>query len=280
MSNMPEILSPQIEEAIISFINEEKLFEEKSPKQPIAKGIFNLIEKKCLVVYYPIVDAEEENDGMLLTAIPMEEGKQVDVIYINTYQTEEKQVFAAAHELGHLLKVADYVNRRCNTSIEEERIVNRFAAVLLMPKDIFNEFITEKVEKKNGSSNSVEAKILLEVIVEAMDHFAVPYNAVAIRLVETGLITEVDGKVFVDGNDDIPLDYLKKYVERVIYLGNYNNLLKSSRKKYISGLEELLIKAENNQTESTVKINRLKEKFGILNNNDIFGEMIHISEDV
>ena len=59
-------------------------------------------------------------------------------MYINTARTVAEQVFAAAHELGHVWGVAAQVWEQAGEQGEvesknEERIINRFAAELLMP---------------------------------------------------------------------------------------------------------------------------------------------------
>lgn len=280
MSNMPNTIPSNVVEAIVQFIEDnQSIFKKVKNRNSIGKEIFNIVEDNCLIVYYPIIDANEKNDGFLLQDMPLGNGKCIDIIYINTFQTEEKQVFAAAHELGHYLKVAKEVNEKCATNIDEEIIVNRFAAELLMPKECFREKFLRGIKKKN-KNNEVSMKEFLENIVDLMDFFSVPYNAVAIRLVETGIISREDGIMLVDGNEHILIEDISMSVDRIISNGNYKNLRTSSRKKEIKDLEAILDEAEKKGTVSKTKIHRLREKFGIVNKADnLFGNMIMVAEE-
>ncbi len=280
MSNMPPIIPSNVVKTIVQFIEDNQdIFKIAKNRNSIGKEIFNIVENNCVVVYYPIIDANEKNDGFLLQDMPLGNGKSIDIIYINTFQTEEKQVFAAAHELGHYLKVAKEVNKKCEMNIDEEIIVNRFAAELLMPKDSFREKFLREIKRKNKNSE-VSMIEFLKNIVELMDFFSVPYNAVAIRLVETGIISREDGIMLVDGNEQISIEDVSMSVDRIISNGNYKNLRTSSRKKGIKDLEAVLDEAEKKGTVSKAKILRLREKFGIVNKADnLFGNMIMVSEE-
>ena len=85
-SNMPSILSQSIANAICSFIRTECNTEDES--SPLGKRIFEILENYCTVIYYPIEDAIEKNDGFLMADIPMSDGSSKSITYINTYQTE------------------------------------------------------------------------------------------------------------------------------------------------------------------------------------------------
>lgn len=279
MSNIPEELPKVVVDEIIRFINENSAFLEAGSAMPLGKHIFDIIEKKCLVVYYPIEDAQEENDGFLFQNVPLKNGDTINIVFINTYQTQEKQVFAAAHELGHYMKVAQTVNSKCGTSISEELIVNRFAAELLMPQPDFMAYFSNLLRKKSGNLTDVSIKIVLDVIVETMNHFSVPYNAVVIRLVEVGYIKRKTGCALADGNESISLESIKRYIDKVISNGQFENLRISSMKKEIKDLETILNKAEKEHGVSDVKIRRLRDAFGIVPNMDtLLKENINISE--
>ena len=65
---------------------------------------------------------------------------------INTNNTRERQAFSATHELGHICRVDQRVRERvpfeCDNDAEmNEKIIDRFAAELLMPRDLFIEAI-------------------------------------------------------------------------------------------------------------------------------------------
>jgi len=263
MSNMPERLPQIVEEEIFLFVKELNF-----NNQPLGRGIFEIVEKDCIVVYYPILDAEEKNDGFILPAVPLRNGEKKSIIFINTFQTEEKQVFVAAHEYGHFLKVAETINQKCGTNIENEKIVNRFAAELLMPTDTFKTYFIGHLKRTMGENNYIELFQLFDAIIDAMNYFSVPYNAVVIRLVEVGLIRRVDGIELVDGSERLPLEDITNIVEHLIADGDYGVLRTSSHKKDIHGLKEILRLAEKNGTESPVKIERLRKAFGIVTAGD------------
>ena len=119
-SNMPSILSKSVADEICSFIRTKFNLDDDS--SPLGKRIFGILENYCTVIYYPIEDATEKNDGFLMADIPMRDGSSKSIIYINTYQTEEKQVFAAAHELGHFLNVDHCIKEKCGKELDSEGI--------------------------------------------------------------------------------------------------------------------------------------------------------------
>ena len=107
-------------------------------EDPIKDGIFNILEEKCTVIYYPF--PEEKNRGFHLKKIVGNELR--DFVYINTGKTIEQQVFTAAHEMGHVWNVSKKVrdlaiNKGLEIGdIDDEKVTDRFAAELLMPKHI------------------------------------------------------------------------------------------------------------------------------------------------
>ncbi len=275
MSNMPEKLPQNVEREIFLFAKEMSFY----PKL-LGRKIFDIIEEECVVVFYPIMDAEEKNDGFFLPSMPLQNGECKNIIYINTFQTEEKQVFIAAHEFGHYLKVSDIVNKKCCTAIDSERIVNRFAAEILMPTDLFKEYFVDTLKKNMGKTKAcVGLNMMIRCIVSSMDHFRVPYNSVVIRLVETGLIRREDGIKLVDGFEQLSLEDISNIVDRCIVDGDYGALRTSSHKKDIRGLKALLDEAEKRGNVSNVKLERLRKEFGIVATDDnVLEEEIRIAE--
>lgn len=265
MSNMPNVLPKKVVKEICSFIQMRNigLYD---ISEPLKNGIFNIIENDCTVIYYPIEDVDEKNDGFLLSNIPMKDGTNKNIIFINTYQTEEKQVFAAAHEWGHYLGVDKYIKEKCGNDLNSEDIVNRFAAELLMPSDMFRRNFFEFARKKEKVNHCISSHDMFIIIADLMNKFSVPYNAVAIRLFETEIINETDAKMLVDGNKSMSLKNIKMIMEKIISTGDYGTLTTRSKKCEIKGLEELLDLAEKNDLVSKIKMNRLREKFRIISN--------------
>ena len=155
----------------------------------VKDDIFKLLEKECRVLYYPI-----ESDEICAFYKKVDHKK---FVYINTAIPFEKQVFAAAHELAHVLGVAgdrsevlqsevvgDYTDG--NENIRETRenvedIANRFAAEFLVQTIILKEELNKRGCKKD--------EIDLRTIVELMDLFIVPYKTIVRRIYEIGLLS-------------------------------------------------------------------------------------------
>lgn len=265
MSNMPVLLPENIVRQITDFISSKADFLglDLSSNVPLGTKVFDILGKQCTVVYFPIEQIDEENDAFLLTDIPMRSGELRNIVFINTFQTSEKQVFAAAHELGHLLNINAVIKTPDGVDDEEfnERLVNRFAAELLMPKIQFCDFIINTFNKFDQEKFSFRS--LLELVVETMNYFSVPYNSVVIRLVELKIITEPQGRLLVDGTEELPINVLKTIVKTIISESDYENLQSRNMKKEIAGLSDLLEKAEQKDTVSQVQIDRLRDLFNI-----------------
>ena len=103
----------------------------------IKDGIFRLLEKHCTVVYYPLNN--EKTRGFHVKRFVKD--RREDFVFINTANPVSEQIFGAAHELGHVWEVANKILKEMPgqsfTPDEEEIVINRFAAELLMPQDIF-----------------------------------------------------------------------------------------------------------------------------------------------
>jgi Zn-dependent peptidase ImmA (M78 family) len=107
-----------------------------------------------------------------------------------------KQIFATAHELYHIHCYAENINTSTITggslldsktfdeesASQEDLEANAFAGLLLMPdSSLIEQF------KMFGLSRD---KIAVDDVLILMDIFALPYKAVILRLVESGLITQ------------------------------------------------------------------------------------------
>lgn len=115
----------------------------------IKDDIFGILEKHCTVVYYPI----ENEISCGFHTKRFVKNKLEDFVYINTAKTIAEQVFAAAHELGHVWGVATQVwelsgEHGVLESTIEERIINRFAAELLMPTKEFRKTFWTHIQVK------------------------------------------------------------------------------------------------------------------------------------
>ena len=137
------------------------------------------------------VDLGEDISGALVT----EKGKSR--IGYNSYESEVRQRFTLAHELGHFIlhsdnkddylfvdnaKVMFRTNKTSNQDYKREREANVFAASILMPKSL----ITNVYNKIIDSSNH---NLIEDEIVEKMaSKFKVSQIAMTYRLINLGLI--------------------------------------------------------------------------------------------
>jgi Zn-dependent peptidase ImmA (M78 family) len=152
--------------------------------QIIKDDIFKLLEKESKVIYYPIDDDE-------ICAFY----RKVDnrkFVCMNTSIPFEKQVFAAAHELAHILGVAedrsellksedvgDYTDEQEGVGSNKEKveeIANRFAAELLVQTNV----LKEELANRNCEKDQID----MRTIIELMDLFLVPYKTIVRRIHE------------------------------------------------------------------------------------------------
>ena len=87
----------------------------------IKDDIFGILEKHCTVVYYPIKN--EINCGFHTKRYVKD--KLEDFVYINTAKTVAEQVFAAAHELGHVWGSRPSSKTGTNVAIGIKRILGK-----------------------------------------------------------------------------------------------------------------------------------------------------------
>ncbi|MBQ7628148.1 MAG: ImmA/IrrE family metallo-endopeptidase [Clostridiales bacterium] len=236
----------------------------KYPNRVLRGDIVEILDELCTVVYYPL--EKDSNNGF--HRIIRSKGEAIHFVYINTAQTIDKQVFTAAHELGHLWEVdkivvdrlGDRINVECNPSINEE-IINRFAAELLMPKNEFVNCLKELI-KENEVGSEIAVTDLIKIVVQLMDRFLVPFKAVLLRFGEIGVLSseDVDGLLHDYNN---PSGLIYSTVNRFIDLLGYTELRSPYPKKYIKDFAEMLAEAEAKHTLSDEKIKALREEFGI-----------------
>ena len=256
MKKIPEKLSDTLISRIQKYIKENT---ELSSKTPIGIGVFDLLRKRSKLVFYPLEN--EENDAFLLEGMPSGDGK-VNFVFINTAKTIEKQVFAAAHELGHLLDVPGAIRMGHRTEDLDERIVNRFAAELLMPEHDFKDaFLRESMGKVND--NTITFRDFAAILVHMMDRYSVPYDAALLRSREVGLISEDAARDSFEGNSNLTRDAIDAYISKLISSGSYNNLQTKTYRKDIDGLEALLQKAETVESIPAGMINRLRKRYDV-----------------
>lgn len=256
-----------IESVLRSFIREQIEQKKVAPffqNRLLREDVFDLLSRFCIVVFYPI--EEEENNGFHITDVPFADGSIKNFVYINTAQTLEKQVFTAAHELGHIWGVdqyiVDYYHWESDLTIElSEKIINRFAAVLLMPEDSFNSVLNGIASAMSVELNSMDTKQLLETAVLLMKQFFVPYKSVIMRMRELQLLDE--SKMYLLGNKLIPEALILEAVEMIVSAYGFTEFIEPTKKKWIEGLPDLLKRAEEQNLVTQEKIQWMRDKFSL-----------------
>lgn len=224
----------------------------------IKDDIFGILEKHCNVVYYPL---ENENNCGFHTKRNVK-NKLEDFVYINTAKPIADQVFAAAHELGHVWGVATQVWEQLEekdvlTGEIEELIINRFAAELLMPAKEFRITFLAHIEELNLEPNKLKLEHLVRVMVMQMNDYMVPYESVRRRLIETQIISEKIGSI-LDENKDISTKLVTAFSK------DQNTMLdRITAKKTIPGLRNLIESVEKADLLDEYTICKIKKDFDI-----------------
>jgi len=258
-------LDAEIIKAINEFIadkfNEE--LRKEFPNRILREDVLDLLGKYCHVVYYPLDN--EDNNGFHMTGITCKTGEELHIVYINTAQTIEKQVITAAHELGHVWNVDNYIEEKCGKSLTDdvkEHIINRFAAELLIPKQEFLDSYNSKLNKYRKPEGKITVLNMLRVIAALMNQFFVPLKSIVYRCQELGRFSEKTVRLLL-GQDKISQSKIDKAMQIIFQENGYLEFQKPTQKKWIDGLAELLERAEQSKTLSETKIKNLREKFDL-----------------
>lgn len=140
-------------------------------------------------------------------------GKEMKTfVFVNTAQTMKKQVFTAAHELGHIWNIDRYMIDKYPVKFNlpisdgdpwEEQIINRFAAILLMPEDNFRTQFKDEISKYTNNGK-ILVDDLLKFVVSLMVYFYAPFKAVVIRMLELKLVSDSIVDTLLNGSHNIP----------------------------------------------------------------------------
>lgn len=240
----------------------------------VREDIFNILDYYCTVVFYPL-DENESNDGFHITMpVDYKDNAEEHFVFLNTTKPLEKQVFAAAHELGHIWVDEEHF---WNDGLEQklshnpaniEAVMNRFAAELLMPKDLF--FRSAKQQLKHFITEDRKIYIIdvFRVITSLMDEFCVPAQAVIYRFYEVNLLKkETCQKLLIGSNSGIQTEGYQNFfddiIKKCVQEGGYTKLLNSSDKRGIKDFPEILRKVEQEELFPAQKIEKLRNMLSI-----------------
>ena len=226
----------------------------------LREDIFDLLSRECTVIYFPLEN--EENDGFHVQ-MPVN-GEKQHFVYINTEKPLQKQIYAAAHELGHI-----WTDNGRNIGItpvspeEDDALMNRFAAELLMPEEVFGALAGKKLEELKSGPGKISVENFFRVVAYLMDEFFVPFQAVVRRFGEVGILDRQTCK-------DIEENHYKehaegrKMLEDCINEGGYLKLLaEPNKKKGMTGFTELLNQAETHGVFRPEKVEYLRKELNL-----------------
>lgn len=119
-------------------------------------------------------------------------------IKINNTDVETRQRFSMAHELGHAYRKNREAARREDISdylpdqMEEEVFANKFAAQLLMPRQLLAEYTEEIIAKNQLNPGNLERKNVDDIVAELAEKFDVSQVSMKFRVENVRLFTDVE----------------------------------------------------------------------------------------
>lgn len=275
------LITDNMDNKIVSFIESkrsEDRIKEKFPNTLLRKDVLALLDLDCTVVYYPL---KNETINGFHVGLPNRFGDEIHFVYINTAQTLDKQIFTAAHELGHAWRVDEYVAAQCGEQFDSdarEEIINRFAAELLMPKEQFISAFNSEFHKYENEDGQLSVVNVVRIVAGLMMHFYVPRKAVVYRLFELGRINDGAARLLL-GEKELTEAEIDKYISFLMQENGYTYFIRAMEEKRIDGLPDLLDKAEANGTVTEEKIANLRFLFDLPKKdiaNDEMGKMVDV----
>ena len=157
------------------------------------------------------------------------------------------------------MQLAEYLTAHCQDYSEEyeENCMNRFAADILMPKDIFFAPVRENYKHYSTENNSITKDNLLKFSIYLMDYFLVPFKAVLIRLFEIKFLQKKVAEEIL--NDQKILEEIGIYIKNL----GYKRLGIRTEKKSIKDFPELLNEAQKKDIFSQDKLDLIRKKMDI-----------------
>ncbi|EKN67979.1 ImmA/IrrE family metallo-endopeptidase [Schinkia azotoformans] len=160
-----------------------KLIELHKTSRILGRHVLNIVKKEATLLQSPFPDDN------LCAFVCQKKGYLF--VYINSQIPEEKQNFAAAHELYHIWFDKDFLTNPemlNSTTLNDETDnirelrANLFAALLLIPKHVLEQELMFLEITKN--------ELKSEHVVELAHTFEVPYKSMVRRLYEIGYINK------------------------------------------------------------------------------------------
>lgn len=219
---------------------------------PIRDDVFEILRKECALLYYPLED--DKVKGCHTERKVGENTRQL--VFINTSKKIEEQTWTAAHELGHVWHVEKKV--KSFEEISSEDIVNRFAAELLLPEELFEKSFKRVIEELNVDEENLLLSEFIHIITFLMNDFCAPYKAIIRRFVELGKIER--------GNEEDYINRFKKNIEYHELLQKkyyYTRIGKDKKACNMEHIEDDIEKLLSNDIISKKRAQNLKKSFKI-----------------
>lgn len=242
----------QVVSLIKNFIS-DKQSEKKIVNKVIRDDVFEILKAECVVLYYALNDDGVEG----CHAIKPLNGVPVQFVFINTTKAIQEQTWTAAHELGHVWMVDSYVKKELGQhDLDSEDLVNRFAAELLLPDDIFNKEVRSKLKEYNYDGSKISAETMVRLVTYLMNYFCTPHKAIIRRFIELEYIGENAEKHYLQG-----FERQNELYRRLIVENQYTRLETVNRAYSMGSMERDINLLEENEVYSEKKIARLREMF-------------------
>lgn len=219
----------------------------------IRDDVFAILEKQCIVLYYPL-----ENDKIEGCHIIKPLGEKTEqFVFINTTKAIQEQTWTAAHELGHVWKVDCHVKEVLDRrDLDSEDLVNRFAAELLLPKEKFVQELRQRLQEYGYKGPKMQEEMMVRLVTYLMNYFCTPYKAIIRRFIELDYINEKAEKKFLQGFEKQEALY-----KRLISENQYTRLESVNSACSMGMIEQDINLLEQSGIYSDKKITRLREMF-------------------
>ena len=256
------MLSPQEIQKIEKKALDQRKIYDLGDESPIGIKIFSYIENifSSYILLYPL-------NTKKIAGFTRKQGEIIQ-IFVNTSFNLSFQVFAAAHELYHLIDLKEKSIDKfivCNdedvsetiddggSSIEEVK-ANYFAAALLMPKTVIENRFSNFNNKKY-----LEDDLVLEIM-KLQYEYEIPYKTILKRLKELRVIGNEEYVKLKDYDEKIS-EYCKMLDEDM--RKRVNELEQASSRKYHSlNVPKMAYDAYRNNVISVSKLESIISKYG------------------
>lgn len=219
----------------------------------IREDVFDILGAECAVLYYALEDDRVEGCHMIK---PLN-GKMEQFVFINTTKAVQEQTWTAAHELGHVWRVDTYVKKRLNQyDLDAEDLVNRFAAELLLPKDIFIKEVNDKLREYDYNGPRMSTEMMVRLVTYLMNYFCTPYKAIIRRFIELEYIEEGAEQQYLNG-----FEKENDLYKRLIVENQYTRLGMINKAYSMGSMDQDICLLEKYGVYSDKKVAHLREMF-------------------